>query len=742
MKIKLRFTQTKSGLLLALGLFSNLGWGQTTFNAIYTFSSDVSSLNYNGTVYLGITPNAIIKTGITSSTSNNNYRGTNWPTGATSGSDAFTGSVDTGKYIGFTISAKVGCRFTISSITFGIGRSGTGTRQSQWRGSVDSYTTVLDNYSNLPSGLTNNSGILTNLDSNSSWTGTVLTLGTNFENITTSAGLRYYLYNTESTIGTAGLQGVLTITGTFEILNTTWDGTTWSNGTPTATIDAIINGNYSTTANGVFTAKTLTVNASKSFTINSENSITVAGAVTNNGSFVVQNNANLVQTNTAAVTNTGNIIVNRNSATIQLYDYTLWSSPVSGQLLQGFSPNTLANRFYTYDSTAGTSGLYSVVSAPSTTNFAAANGYLIRAPNTWTAAAPTTFNGVFTGVPNNGTVPITLNYTDASHAFNLVGNPYPSTIDAQAFITENTTTIESTLYFWRKTNGGQGSSYAAYNPAGGTATYASPTSEVPNGTIQVGQGFFVQAKSASTLNFKNAMRLASTSTQFFRSNTDVERNRIWINITSTLGVFSQMLVSYMTDATQGVDFLDGRYINDAPTALTSIINAEEYTIQGRALPFTTTDTLPLGFKTDVAGNYTIAIDHVDGLFSSGQTIYLKDNLLNSVTDLSAGSYSFASAIGTFNSRFEVVYQSALGVNHPTFSSNSVMAFSENGAIKINTGSDIMAHVEVYDLQGRLLVEKKQINTTETKITSTVINQIVLVQISNSNGAVVTKKIRL
>ena len=506
-------------------------------------------------------------------------------------------------------------------------------------------------------------------------------------------------------------------------------------------------GNYNTvnvlsgavTALGNVASKTLNIEASGSLAVTTGNNLTIDGAITNAGTLTIANNANLIQGGTTN-TNSGNVIVNRDSALINLYDYTLWSSPVAGQKLKAFSPNTLNTRFYTYNS--GTN-LYNVVTTPLTTDFAPATGYLIRADNTLTANTPTTFNGVFTGIPNNGTVPINLSYTDATRSYNLVGNPYPSTINANAFITENTDNIESTLYFWRKINGASGSAYATYNPAGGTFTAPSgtsvnPTSEIPNGTIQVGQGFFVKAKSASTLNFKNAMRLPSISTQFFRTNT--ERNRIWLNLTNTSGVFSQMLVSYMADATQGVDSLDGKYINDAPVALTSIINAEEYTIQGRALPFATTDTVPLGFKTNAAGNYTIAIDHVDGLFSNGQTVFLKDNLLSTVTDLSAGSYSFASAIGTFNSRFEVVYQNTLAVTNPTFTANSVIAFSANGEIRINSGSTIMELVRVYDLQGRLLVEKKQINASETKLSTTATNQVLLVEVTAANGSKITKKI--
>ena len=376
------------------------------------------------------------------------------------------------------------------------------------------------------------------------------------------------------------------------------------NGTGTLVIDS---GAILTIKGTLLVASDATLTTTGTLIIDSGATLNITGTYTNaTGNIIIKNNANVLQTSTSA--NTGSLIVNRNSANIQLYDYTLWSSPVANQQLQGFSLSTLASRFYTYNSSTNQ---YNTVS--STTSFAAGTGYLIRAPNNWAASTPTTFNGVFTGVPNNGTIPVTLNYTDAARSYNLVGNPYPSTIDAETFLTANSSNIENTLYFWRKTNGATGSAYATYTLGG--ATTSTPTSAAPNGTIQVGQGFFVKAKSASTLNFTNAMRLNSASTQFFRTTSEIERNRIWLNLTNTSGVFSQMLVGYMTDATLDVDSLDGKYINDSPFALTSIINSEEYTIQGKPLPFETNDTVPLGFKTNAVGNFSIGIDHVDGLFS-------------------------------------------------------------------------------------------------------------------------------
>lgn len=561
------------------------------------------------------------------------------------------------------------------------------------------------------------------------------------------AGLSAGSYSGASTAVVVSSTGFTNVTkqftGTITDPPTTWNGTSWSNTSgPTTSIDAIIDGNFSTTVSGVtagFTAKTLTVNATRSFTINSGHNITVAGAITNNGTITVENNANLIQVNNVANTGSGTAIVKRNSASIQLYDYTLWSSPVAGQDLRTFSNYTLANRFYTYNSTTNQ---YNAVDFSSPVNFAPATGYLIRAPNTWAAATPNTFNGVFTGVPNNGNISLSASAL-ASNKFYAVGNPYPSTISADLFLSGNAT--GGTLYFWRKINNATTTpttSYATYTLAGGvgTANSGDPLNLEPNGTIQVGQGFIVKTgPSTEILNFTNAMRTANNSNQFLRTTED--RSRFWLNLTSTTGVFCQTMVAYMPEATSAVDnAIDGRYFNDSPIALTSIINNEEYTIQGRAMPFSTSDSVPLGFKTDAAGNYTIAIDHVDGLFSTGQAIYLKDNLLNTVNNLSAGSYSFASAIGTFNSRFELVYQSTLAETNPTFTANSVIAFNDNGDIRINSGSTIMELVRVYDLLGRLLVEKKQINSSETKLSTTATNQVLLIEITAANGTKVTKKI--
>ena len=185
------------------------------FGGTYTFpTSAVGSTAalagaYNGTVMTGLTPSSVTNSGTTWSASNNNYRATNWATGATTGSDTFTGSVDLTKYIGFTLAADAGYSFDITSISFGLGRSATGVRQWQWRSSVDNYAAALTDYSNLQTGLTNTSGVLTNTDTNGSWTAKLNLSGSSFQALTTVT-FRLYGYNSEATGGTGGLQTSLT----------------------------------------------------------------------------------------------------------------------------------------------------------------------------------------------------------------------------------------------------------------------------------------------------------------------------------------------------------------------------------------------------------------------------------------------------------------------------------------------------------------------------------------------------
>ena len=358
-------------------------------------------------------------------------------------------------------------------------------------------------------------------------------------------------------------------TATVSVITTTSTdgGVSWDNGTPTAVKSAVFSGSTGTIG-ADFAACSLRLTNNATVTVSSAVDVTLSGAITvdNGSTFTLANNANLLQSGTTN-SNSGNIVVNRNSSAIKRLDYTLWSSPVAGQGLYAFSPFTFGNRFYVYDTTTNfysnsvgfnLTGLDSNgVNGTDSNNvpFATAKGYLIRTPWNHPTTA-TIWNGTFTGVPNNGDINYTMINGAAGYRFNLVGNPYPSPINMTQFVSDNSSTITGTLYFWRKTNGTTPSSiYCTW--AGGTFVSNGEAQVVnPNGIIRTGQGFIVEALASQTsLNFKNGQRSSDNADQFFRMNnianspTTVETNRFWLNLTNTAGAFSQMAAGYMTDAT-------------------------------------------------------------------------------------------------------------------------------------------------------------------------------------------------
>ncbi|MBS7788258.1 T9SS sorting signal type C domain-containing protein [Flavobacterium sp. CYK-55] len=511
----------------------------------------------------------------------------------------------------------------------------------------------------------------------------------------------------------------------------------WSKGVPSASINAIIpSASLYPEISATAAANRMSVASGASVTVKSGYNLTVTDAIANSGTITVENNANLKQTNNVSNTGSGTAVVKRNTATLMRQDYVMWSSPVDGQQLQAFSPQTLSTRFYTFDGSAGTAGQYVATSA--TGNFADATGYLIRLPNNH-PATPTVWNGTFTGTAmHNGNYSLTsLN----NNQYYAVGNPYPSTIDADLFIAGNS--LADAMYFWRKTNNSANPSYATYTLAGGVGTPGSgdPLGLTPNGVINVGQGFIVKTSGSGTsLNFTNGMRITNNGNLFFRTN-EIERNRIWLNMSNTSGIACQTMVSYMENATSGVDnMIDGLFLNDSQNALTSLINGAEYAIQGRALPFESTDSVALGFKSELPGDYSIALDHVDGFFINEHNIFLKDNLTATVHDLRTGAYTFTTAGGVDNTRFELVFENLLNVNPHDLAANQVIAYTHNNQLNIDSGAIKMAQVEVFDIRGRLIAQSSSINASKAVLNIPSTHQVLLVKITSENGQSVTKKV--
>jgi len=513
-------------------------------------------------------------------------------------------------------------------------------------------------------------------------------------------------------------------------------------------------------------AKKLEIANGASVTVATKATLNVVNAinVATGGILTVEDNASLVQEESAA--NTGIITVIKNSNELFRLDYTLWSSPVEGQQLAAFSPETAPTRFYEYkygfDTTVNATK-ESYFKVDPSANFEAAKAYLIRMPNT--DATPgynegttkITFKGTFTGVPHNGTVTKSLSID--GNGITAIGNPYPSPINVSDFFTANASALNnsSAIYFWRKKNNNAEPTYAMLTLAGYTANpapgggaeqaefYAEENSA--EWTIAQGQGFFVQT-AAGTLNpnatFTNSMRRAADRSGrqgFFRSSV-TPPSRLWLNLTVKDGA-SQAAIAYIDGATTGIDYgYDGAQLNkDGIASIYSIAEETDLGIQARPA-FTDTDVVALGYIAKTAGEYTLSIDHVDGLFKDGQEIFIKDNTLGLLHNFKDGAYTFTTDAGTNNDRLQVVYKAteALDTNNPAITANNVVIYKEGNTININTGAIAMNAITVFDIAGRKLYSNHNMNVSESSISGiTAKNQLLIVEVSTEKGNV-SKKI--
>jgi hypothetical protein len=534
---------------------------------------------------------------------------------------------------------------------------------------------------------------------------------------------------------------------------TAWDGTSWSNGLPNNATRVIFNGNFISTGN-INACSVEVINGTVVFNAN-HNLVVQNDVKVTNGTLRFLNNASLVQINNDDNTGTqfenqGAIQYHRSSTPVYKYDYTYWSSPVYPQLLNVFSPGS--SLFYTYN--------------PVTQNWHHANislpmkkgkGYIIRTPDTepFSVNTSTVFEGVFDGIPNTGTVRTPI--VGSNEPYNLIGNPYPSAIDANLFLSDanNRNVIDGTLYFWTHNtaitnNAYTSDDYAMYNYSGGvgTGTMAlnnSPNNSVPNGKIAAGQSFFVQGKANGEALFTNNMRVLGNNNQFFRSESnvieDVEKHRFWLDIASENGDYKQLLVAYIEGATHSYDRgFDGLFYDGGTNVSMYVLQDDlKLSIQGRALTFADTDVIPLGISAENSGFYTVSMPLFDGLFAT-QDVYLHDKLLGITHNLKQSSYTFSTTAGINLERFEVVFRSTdLGVK--PFDTNTLVVYlTPDKNFVVDAGVHVLDKVQVYDVRGRLLQTYTAINHHEIEIDGGVTNGVLLLSITNTEGKTVVKKV--
>ena len=555
---------------------------------------------------------------------------------------------------------------------------------------------------------------------------------------------------------------ILTLTVfTINGQTTTWDGSLWNNGTPNATVSAVVGGPYDTVNDGSIDCLNLTVTNGNSLVISSGDYINVYGNITvqSTAELLVKSGASLIPDNVNSIA-TGNVKVERKTPSTKRYDYTYWSSPVTTTIGNALLPTKWEpNRTFIFN----TSNFYDIETTYMSTfisntpdgqddnndawtrtsitdNMVPGKGYASMVTSiTPTGVYPRTETVTFIGPLNTGqiNIPLSLSQNTVSDIddFNLIGNPYSAAINSNDFIDTNIANISGTLYFWTHSNtlstaftglamyNFSANDYAKYTKLGGVRAVFG--GKLPSNVIGSGQGFFVEAENAANVNFTPPMMSIAysntTPVSFFRNSNNSKR-KLWLNLYND-DFFSQQLIGYtnQTNLNYNKGWDSKIMIIKVPLKFYSIENDVMYDIQARN-KYNKKDIVTLGYYAVLDGEYTISIDDKEGDF---EDIYLYDKTMNVCHDLIT-PYTFTTVAGSFNTRFELRYKQ--------IENDEDDDYDRKGSLDGRT-----YNIKIYDLSGRLV---KDVNSDNLDLVISELPKGLFILKTTIDGKTKTKKIIL
>ncbi|WP_026914357.1 LamG-like jellyroll fold domain-containing protein [Christiangramia portivictoriae] len=483
----------------------------------------------------------------------------------------------------------------------------------------------------------------------------------------------------------------------------------------------------------------LSETSGKELTINASNPIKISHYLYLDGSIDLQGESQLLQDH-------GSILANESAGFIEIdqqgrmssFNYNYWTSPVSTQgtannsgyrlvdvLLDGTnaenptginwktgyfdadgartSPITITDAWI-WDFRGGDADIYGdwLFMGSDFMQIAGA-GYSMKGTDGTVAPNQMTQNYVFKGKPNNGDIPTSELSLNSDQNF-LVGNPFPSALDADEFLRDNLKSVgtgtgnnsqnvfNGTLYYWDHF---AGSTHILEEYVGGYATYtlagSAPAilndwriSQVGgNGTkqakqyIPVAQGFFLNSAAVNgntfggQIQFNNTQRIykiESTDPSIFLQqeddpkssknktgkNSEDDRAKIRLKFESPAGYHRQILVTRDANTTNGFDIgYDAPLIENNKEDMYWWFADNRFVIQG-VPDFEKEQVLPLAIKTFSEGSFTIKIDSTEN-WPASKELYLKDKQNDSIHDLLAGSFKGSTTEGEISDRFEIVF---------------------------------------------------------------------------------------
>ncbi|TRX27549.1 choice-of-anchor D domain-containing protein [Flavobacterium franklandianum] len=560
------------------------------------------------------------------------------------------------------------------------------------------------------------------------------------------------------------------------------------------------------------------VNSGKTILMNNDTKIQNDWYLKLDGKIDLVEKSQLLQTTESDLSTTSSGSIERDQqGQNNLYNYNYWSSPVSpintianntdytvAEMLKDGTTSTPQNinwiagyngsatlpislaRYwlYTFDNYVNAYANWNKI--VETTPIRVGQGFTLKG----SGAEGTTQNYTFLGKPNNGLI---NSNTVLSEQLLLTGNPYPSALDAVAFINDNIGSIDGNLYFWehystnythvlREYQGG----YATLNLVGGVASGSIPSSVdvdfisglgtpskgAPNQYIPVGQGFFVTGKTGfgGTVVFNNNQRafykedetglsnimfktkatnktntIANPNNNYLIAKDTLKRIRLGFNANNNY--HRQLLLGFMNEkATNKMDYgYDGNILDDFPNDMYFLNGENQLVIQGEGF-FDVNACFPIGVKTALEGKVSFIVDALEN-FKPEQSIYIYDNLTDTYHDIRITKFEVDLPIGNYDTRFSLRFKDkTLKVNQYSLTEAIQIFHIQNGnylEIKNKSIDFTIEKVTLYTILGQSISTCKIENQEQENIQipiKTVRSGVYIAKLKTSVGEISKKVI--
>jgi hypothetical protein len=516
------------------------------------------------------------------------------------------------------------------------------------------------------------------------------------------------------------------------------------------------------TNHNVNTTRDVTVlglkNNTNELSVNADNALTVTHYLLINGVVDLDGESQLIQTSGSDFDAASTGYIERDQqGEGNLFRYNDWSSPVytatdtngnyttvQAALRDGTNPASPGTIAYTsgYDGslsplTLSTYWMYKYANLPddsysswdhigNTGAIYAGEGFLMKGPGNPGASDQ---NYVFEGKPNNGDINLTIN---PNYDY-LVGNPYPSAIDAYQFIDDNPD-ITGPLYFWEHYGGdthnlaGYQAGYATLTKSGGVLAAAHPSvsnlgsaTKTPGRYVPVSQGFFVYSSTGGTIHFKNSQRIfvkEAVGTSVFmktakgKGNTAAKtkapiidtRPKFRIGFKAPKIDHRQLLLTIDKNTTDAVDWgYDGEIYEIFDDDMYWTIEDKKYVIQATNA-ISDEKEIPLGIQLSESGNISIKVDTLENVDEKTQ-LYIKDKLTGNTYNIKNQSFEMNLEAGDYTDRFVLAFQPRLKTLKETTLNNGIKVAVDQQNSEINVIKTVdteIKNITLYNYLGQVI----------------------------------------